>query len=353
MQKRYIGQLLLIVLIGIGLAMPVLGGEREPDTGGGRAISPIDTGLLVNGGMEDLGFYWMPPNHFVAERWYRWWLRDDIPEYDDVRDWRPQRYDGDHAQIYFRYGATYTAGIYQRVANLQPCAFYQFQMYGRNHSGTGAEHNARIGLDPFGRTYNTLDNPRLTAVPSDIVWSPRKTYYETWGLHTVTAETRGNALTAITYVSPEPGYGYYDTFWDAGSLFQVSPPGNRFADPSSWTPSGFISNVNVSTNGDQVQITWDTSAAASTQVWYNILPVTTVSVTTPLSYTYYLPLVARSIDFDYETPVSYAPVSTHQVVIDGIGADEVVEFVAVSRRLVGDTCYTEVSAVEYSGDPWP
>ena len=104
-----------------------------PGEGESMAIQQMEKGnLLTNGSMEE-GFYWKYPNHFVANEWQRWWVGENIPEYDDVRAWRPERYDGNHAQVYFRWGRSYTAGIYQKVV-ARPCTYYQFSMYGRNHS---------------------------------------------------------------------------------------------------------------------------------------------------------------------------------------------------------------------------
>jgi hypothetical protein len=347
--KRITGYLVVLFLVMGALAFvfgsnAVSGADR---TGSGEAIMDAEeraSNLLVNGNMEELPFYWKYPNHFVAGGWLRWWIHGDIPEYDDVRSWRPQRYDGEHAQIYFWYGTSYTAGIYQRVTGVQPCTYYQFDMYGRNHSNAGAEHNARLGIDPLGRTYNDIDNPGISSFPSGIVWSPRKTYYEVWGLHRVRAESRASSITAITYASPEEGYGYYDTFWDAGSLYQVDPPWGKLPDPDDWTPSSFIQNVYTNTVGNDLYIEWDTTSAASTQVWYDLYSLSPPTITVPTSYTVYLPLVSQDIQWRYSTPVDQTPITHHEVVIENMGGMGV-RFVALSRRLDGTVCRTEASDV--------
>lgn len=301
--------------------------------------------LLVNGNMEEVAFYWKPPNHFVAGGWLRWWYGSGIPEYDDVRAWRPQRYDGDHAQIYFRWGATYTAGIYQRVEGVQPCTFYRFEMYGRNHSLPGANHYARLGLDPQGRVYNDIDNPGIPSLPGGIVWSDYQTFYEVWGRHEVMAEAAGNAITAITYASPDPGYGYYDTFWDAGSLTVADPPEGRLPAPSSFASDGFITNLVTQTVLNYLLVEWNTAQPASTQVWYEIVAPSTPF--TPTSVVY-LPLLYSAITPEFPSnwrfsPVDQTPVTHHQVWIGPFQDGETVRFVALSRRLAGGSCLTSSS----------
>jgi hypothetical protein len=329
----------VVALLVISMGTIIQGAGRTPPTDAIAAepqLAPLATDLLSNGNMEELPFYWKPPNHFVAGDWLRWWIGDDIPEYDDVRPWRPERYDGQHAQIYFRWGLTYTAGIYQQVTGLEPCQFYQFDMYGRNHSYTYTDHHARIGLDPLGRVYNTIDEPGIESLPGDIVWSPEQTFYFEWGRHTVTAEAQGDVMTAIVSASPEPGHGYYDTFWDAGTLVQVDqPPGDRLPEPDSWTGSGFIQNLSAQSLLDQMVITWDTPAPASTQVWY------TLNVT-PTNHSYSL-----------ASPADLTPTVHHRVVVDGLRSGDVMYFVAASRRFTGAQCVTEVSAQQLAAAPLP
>ena len=318
-----------------GLDAVLPGGEPFRDRQG------QENDLLVNGDMEELPFYWEPPNHWIAGNWTRWWMGSVIPEYDDVRDWRPYRYDGDHAQIYFWYWPTaYTAGIYQRVA-VQPCTFYQFSMYGRNHSDPGVDHHARIGIDPLGRI---VDDPSITYFPPEFVWSPEQTFLHTWGLHTVTAESRSDHVTVITYVSPDRDHPPYDTFWDAGTLVQVTPPDGRIPGPSDWTPDGFITNVISYTSSGQLTIEWDTTEPASTQVWYSVrTPTEPTTPTVTLTHTTYLPLIARWKLPDFYTPADQSGGTHHQVTIQGLEAGQIVDFVILARRLVEYSCLTSPS----------
>lgn len=342
--KQY-GVYILVVAL---LASFILGSESiargeegpEGEVKEGVAFVVLNSpNLLVNGNMEQLGFYWKPPNHFVAGGWLRWWIGEDIPEYDDVRSWRPNRYDGEHAQIYFRWGQSYTAGIYQRVT-VEPCRFYQFGMYGRNHSHDYANHHARLGIDPFGRRYNTINEPGIPSLPENIAWSEEQTYYYRWGLHTVITESQASTVSAITYVSPDPGHGYYDTFWDAGWLVEVDPPDGFLPEPESWTPSGFISNLSAVSLLDQVVVTWETSAPASTQLWYNHNITSTDNT------------------YAYASAPEFEPTTHHRVVIDGLQSGDSLQFVAVSRHFTGSECTTEVSDAQVvhalqSTDPLP
>lgn len=309
--------------------------------GGGQAQ---DGNLLVNSSMEE-GFYWKYPNHYVANDWQRWWLGEGIPEYDDVRKWRPERYDGKHAQVYFRWGKSYTAGIYQRVA-VRPCTYYQFSMHGRNHSGPSLDHHARIGIDPLGREYGLY----MSSLFPDIVWSPEQTFFYTWGLHTVMAESRGDHITAIVYVSPDNVYTTYDTFWDAGALVELPPPPGRLPEPLDWEPSEFITGVVNYTQSGNLVIEWETAGPASAQVWYQVHTPTpsTTPTGTLLFPAVYLPLVTSSRtsspSYSMYTPLDPSYLTHHQVVMKGLSEGQIVEFVILARHLDGDTCCTSASA---------
>ncbi|MDY7075604.1 MAG: hypothetical protein SXV54_01640 [Chloroflexota bacterium] len=297
--------------------------------------------LLVNGSMEE-GFYWKYPNHYVANNWQRWWVGGSIPEYDDVRAWRSERYDGNHAQIYFRWGKSYTAGVYQRVA-VRPCTYYQFSMYGRNHSGYEVDHHARIGIDPLGREYDLY----MPSLPPDIFWSLEQTFFYTWGLHTVTGESHSDYITAIAYVSPDNVYTTYDTFWDAGTLIELPPTPGRLPKPLDWEPSEFITEVVSYTQSGSLVIEWGTAEPASSQVWYHVhTPAPPITPTGTLLFpAAYLPLIINSQtpQFDMYTHVDRSDLTHHQATIWDLEEGQTVEFVILARHLVGDECRTSSS----------
>jgi hypothetical protein len=349
--KQYARHLMTIAL----LAVLVLG-KGEVGRGMNNApwnVEPLDVqqvpenNLLGNSSMEE-GFYWKYPNHYVANEWQRWWVGDGIPEYDDVRAWRPQRYDGNHAQIYFRWGKSYTAGIYQQIT-VRPCTHYQFTMYGRNHSNLAVNHHAKIGLDPLGREYGLY----MPSLPPDITWSPEQTFYYTWGQHSVIAESRGYTMTAITYVSPDNVYTTYDTFWDAGTLVELPPPPGKLADPPDWDTGEFITGVLSYTLSGKLIVEWETAEPASTQIWYRVHTPPPTSPTTPTDTlvlpAIYLPIVMNSYPPELATYSMYTPIDPsylthHQTAIQGLEEGQIVEFVILARHLEDDDCRTLSSA---------
>jgi len=335
----YFVTIALFAAFALGKGEDAWGAGTVPLEGGPlQARQAQEDNLLVNGSMEE-GFYWKYPNHFVANGWLRWWEDDEIPEYDDVRESRPWRYDGNHAQIYHRWGRSYTAGIYQQV-DVEPCTFYRFSMYGRNHSDVGIDHHACVGINPLGRQYDLY----MSELPTDTIWSPGQTFLYVWGLHTVTAESRSDHITAITYVSPDSGYYPYDTFWDAGTLVKVPPPSGRLADPQIWNPDGLITEVVSDTQPGRLVIEWETTEPASTQVWYSVsTPTPPITPTGTLFATIYMPLLTNWQPPGLYTPVDQAGETHHQAVIQSLEDGQVVEFVILARRLVDGTCRTSPS----------
>ncbi|MBC7227585.1 MAG: hypothetical protein H5T61_10180 [Thermoflexales bacterium] len=367
------GLVVLLTIVAVAVAEPpppdVTRSPLSPPPmgyAGWLSAPPVETtsagpNLLVNGNFDDPNypFYWRYPNHFVAGGWIRWWIHLTVlPEYDDARSQRPY-YDGGHAQVYFKWGHTYEAGIYQVVSGLTPCTPYRFTMWARNHSLEGVLPHARIGLDPEGTQLTPSDDDCAvkTGLPPKTVWSREQTALFTWEELSVEAEPLGNRLTAILYAHPEPpndGRTYYfDTIWDAGRLITGTYPGGRMPEPVSWTPSGFITNIVTSTLLNTLVVEWDTLAPASAQVWYNV-----ISPTEPISFTgvftVYLPLVVKSPYYMFATALEASPSTHHRAVIGNLQNGQIVRFVVLSRRLYGGACVTEVSEpieVTISGIP--
>lgn len=307
--------------------------------------------LLVNGNFDELPFYWVPPNHHIAGGWMRWWIHGTVlPEFDDVRTSRPY-YDGGHAQAYFKWGASYEAGIYQVVSGLTPCVPYRFTMWARNHSSLeGGLPRARIGLDPEGTQLTPRSDegavPDPPGLPPKTVWSREQTALFVWEELAVEAEPLGNQLTAILYAHPDnPGDGFFDTYWDAGRLITSTFPGGRLPAPVSWAPTSFITNVTISNVLNTLIIEWNTLAPAPAQVWYNIIqPASPITPTAPHTHTVYLPLVLKSPSaFAYATPIDISPLARYRAVISGLEDGETVQFVVVARRPSSGACVTEVT----------
>jgi hypothetical protein len=320
-----------------------------------RPVEALSGNLLVNGNFDELPFIGpLYPNHFVAGGWDRWWIHGSVlPEYDDVNKPGGVRQDiyvdGGHAQVYFKWGPTYTAGIFQVVEGLTPCRPYQLTMYARTHSLSGARPGSRIGLDPLG-VQLTSDGAVHDQTPLyRSVWSQEQLALFTWERLSVTAEPLGNKLTAILYASPVPGSSdvhYYDTYWDAGALVPFTYPGGRLPGPTQ-PATGFINSVTAITTPTSLSINWNLSDVAGTQVWYAIAPPPTpptpITSTFQINFSAYLPMVARGIPFNFpqQTVLDYAPGPGHSATITGLSPDDTVFYIVVARRLVGNACVTE------------
>ncbi|MGC9521874.1 MAG: hypothetical protein ACP5HG_08340 [Anaerolineae bacterium] len=318
-------------------------------------VASLSENLLVNGNFDELPFYGsISPNHYIAGGWYRWWIEGEgteIPEFDDVDKpdggRRDIHVDGTHAQVYHKYGPSYTAGIYQVVEGLTPCRPYELTMYARNHSLPGVQPHARIGLDPFGAHLNTgedLDERGAvfdTAPLDRAVWSREQTSLFVWEQLSVTAEPRGDKLTVILFASPEPGSDadhYYDTFWDAGALRPTTYEDDRLPTPAQPT-SGFIHDVTWVSNTDSLTISWKLTTPAITQISYGVSTPSVITPTIPLTHTAYLPLISGP-------PPKYTPVDfdngvSRVMTIPDLRPGQIVSWTILARRLDGDTCVTE------------
>lgn len=309
--------------------------------------------LLVNGNFEEVPFYWRVPNHWVAGGWHRWWSESTptMPEFDDIRPWSPRPYDGYHAQVYFKWGLPYEAGIYQEVDGLTPCLPYRLTAWTRNDSNGEFLPHARIGLDPQGTQLTTRtplgpedeDSVVRGGMPPLTVWSPEQTARFTWEQLSVEAEPLGSKLTVILYARPEPlgNAMYFTTFWDAAQLVTSTFPGGRLPPPTDLIPSDFITNVTITPVLDMLVIEWDTPAPSFHQVWYDILSPT-VPVTPTGPYTLYLPLVMKSLSYAYATPLDTQPATHYRAVISGLEDGQTVRLLLLSHHPTATECRTEV-----------
>lgn len=322
-----------------------------------RAAAPGN--LLVNGSMDDLPFYWMPPNHYVAGGWGRWWIHLTVlPEYDDTRGIRPH-YDGDRAQVYFKWfgpGEQYHAGIYQMVNEVVPCMPYRFTMWARNHTLEMVKPHARIGLDPLGTQLTSgPEEGAVLALPRTTVWSREQINLFVWEQLAVQATPVGNRLTAITYAYPElpasggPDSYYADTYWDAGRVEEVGFPSGQLPPPASNEASDFISGVETDVVQGNVVVDWELAAPALTQVGYRVVPKIDVKPpeTIFIEHQVYLPLIHRSLNYmayTQTTPLSSDVRKFNHVVISDLQEGDTVIGVILVRRAVAGVCATEVSA---------
>lgn len=334
----------------IVVSLLIVAGQRRPAAGQPAADSAPN--LLVNSNFDELPFYWRPPNHFVAGGWYRWWLQATVmPEFDDVNKpggVRRETYlTGGHAQVYFKWGHHYTAGIFQVVHGLTPCRPYELTMHARTHSLDGAHPGSRIGLDPWG-AHLALDGEVSDFTPLHRAnWSREQTALFQWEELAVTAEPRGESMTAILYAAPRPGdpgrTHYYDTFWDAGALRAADYEGDRLPGPIQAT-TGLIYDVSTAVSSQELTVNWKLSVPATTQVWYGLVsPSQVVTGTDHLTRTVYLPLASQiRFDFEHTLPVNYDVTElTHTAVIRDYTPGQTINAVVLARRLVDGVCVTE------------
>jgi hypothetical protein len=308
--------------------------------------------LLLNGSFED-GFYKKYPNHYVAHNWLRWWIDgSNLPEYDDTRDARPH-YDGNKAQVQFIWGKLYEAGIYQVVGNVNPCSYYQLNAYLRNHSVEDALPHARIGIDPTGT--QLTEGPSSGAVdyglPWRTVWSAEQTHLFTWEQFSVATEAQNTQITAIFYARPQPVRNqthYFDTYWDAASLYALPYPGERLPNPTNDAPTTAIANLTTNLVSGTLTVTWETASPAHSQLWYNVIsPTVPITPSATMTYTSYMPIIALHrppAGYREETPLNAAtPTTQHAATITNLPAGGKIEFFAVARQLEGDYCQTRIS----------
>jgi hypothetical protein len=322
------------------------------------------TNLLVNGDMDQLGFYWRPTNHFVAGMWYEWFWTGAIPEfldggikYHNVCYPPPAGLCTDnHSQGYIRWGAAYVAGIYQPVS-VAPCTLYQFTAYNRNDDNN---YHPKVGIDPTGQVlppyvppdgdnlplncppdgHSKCPNPGLhtpSDLPPNIVWSPEFDHAGgTWAAQSVTAEALSTTISVWTYAAPDNvGSVSRSTYWDAASLVQVQSASSRLLTGTLPAPSpNFITGVTSSTTAIRANLSWQTSQPAVTQMLYHWVGDAAMTVVPP-------PVTSVS-DFESFTPVDSAALTGHSVRLANLHPTSIYDYAILARRVVAGTCQTAV-----------
>ena len=357
---------------------------------GASALEPIppsaqDAGadLLRNGHFDIGGFYWRPPNHFVASGWFEWWAGPNLPEfldggivYHNICYPLPTDPSGlctkdkNHSQGYIRWGGPYIAGVYQPVS-VTACAIYRFEAYNRNDADN---YHPKVGIDPTGWRLPVqpgsdplmncppdgmskcpkpiLDSPN--DFPSTMVWSPEFDHPGmTWASQSVAAEAVSTTISVWTYVAPdEAGIPSRSTYWDYASLVQVAPetllPDKRIPEPD-----GKLSTPTYTSTLTTALIRWTTSQPAFSQVYYKQGLAPTVSPCPPgsacLVHSIYLPIVGRGPaqvgEFSFKTVPTLTPASNQSVMLTGLEPDTTYDYVVVSRWLENGACNSSASAI--------
>jgi hypothetical protein len=367
--------LVLVVVLALG-ALRLVNAQGEQPPTGQSVTATSGPNLLANPGFGDAGFYFRWPNSLVADYWYRYWYDDhDIPEFIDGGSvyhnacYPPPapgqmcRDTSNNSQGYIRYGGSYIAGVWQPV-RVTACMDYEFQGYVRTDS-TG--YHPKVGINQGGWTpperpgdYSCTSGeaPAMLCykegfkseylIPDSTVWSGdiNNPAYA-WTPVTVTAEALSTTITVWTNVAPEGGS--QSTYWDYMSLYQV-PRQTPLA------PNGLVLvpdlslNPTVVTGTTTAQIQWTTSQPAFSQVFYRLHSTSTVSITSSLTPTVYLPFVVRSgyvsvDDFAYHTEPTSAMATSHSFSLSGLEAGQTYDYMVALRGFNGSTCVTTGSMI--------
>jgi hypothetical protein len=327
---------------------------KEPSTPGD---------LLTNGNMDQMGFYWRPPNHWIAGGWFEWFSREpfNFPEFTDghERDFYHTYPSSQRLQLW---GNDYAGGLMQSVT-VAPCASYRFEAYGQSRPGAHppppvevASH-MKVGIEPYGwksgRTIPRYD-PGLepSEFPPTVVWSPEATHDFVFSPYSVTTEALSTTVTTILYSYPEVdiegGVLWNDTIWDTASLVQVPPPSGTLVVGEDWPePDDFIRDLKGIALPGVAVVDWETLRGASTQLLYEVVALQEpISMTALISHSLYLPMVTTMIGpsaLAAFSPPDWTVVQHHRVTLTGLPSKYGLRFVALSRRLEGLECVTSAS----------
>lgn len=246
-------------------------------------------------------------------------------------------------------GNIHQAGLYQMIYTTTPCLTYNFQMYGLSKPDPSIGSPAaelKVGIDVVGWHPNTEATPSDPAVPgafpATTIWGPSHDYKGSFGVLTVTAEARASKIAAYSYAYTTGGRSHA-IIWDSGSFADVTPA--TLIEPTAPPAASGITTGSLIIGSNQVTLTWTTPNSATGQVLYQLAycgSSTPITPTGPLSYTAYLPLVARYTPWSYTTLNKKATMS-HTETIKNLTANCTYEYIIASRGVLGDACVTWVS----------
>ncbi len=344
---------LLIWKYPLGDEASLAGSERAPGD------------LLTNGNMDQMGFYWRPPNHWIAGGWFEWFstMPFHFPEFNDGFE-RGFSHTYPSSQRLQLWGSDYAGGLMQSVT-VTPCTYYRLEAFGQSRPGSDdpppvdVDSQMKVGIEPYGwmsgRSIPDYD-PGLEPdeFPETVVWSAEATHNFYYAPYSVTVEALSSTVTAILFSHPQidvrKGILWNDALWDTASLVQVSPPSGTLLEGDFLPePDGLITNVSATVLPRIAIVEWDTTVDASTQLQYRIWePITPITLTIELSYSLHLPLVVSApslSSLNLASPPDQTPRRHHQVVLTGLPESYAIDFVALSRRLDGNACLTSASKV--------
>jgi hypothetical protein len=348
-----LGVFSVLVLALVARGLPVYAddepGDREREAP--AAIAESTSGnLLPNGNMDQLGFYWRYPNHWIAGGWFEWFsvvLR--IPELNDGYE-RGFYHSYPSSQRLQLWGAGYAGGLMQSVT-VAPCSYYRFQAYGQSRPGSddpppvNVASHMKVGIEPYGwmsgRSIADYD-PALepSEFPATVVWSSEATHDFSFAPYAVTAEARANIITVILFsnpeVDPDGGVLWNDTIWDTASLVQAQPPSGLLVSPGTLRPpDGEISGVTSTPVFNAATLQWQTSAPAFSQVLYHYVAPASPGTSLP-------PIVTSTEQFEHRTNVVLTALKSHSIKLRDLSPASVYDVALLSRRWTGSRCQTSV-----------
>jgi hypothetical protein len=242
-------------------------------------------------------------------------------------------------------GDVHQGGLYQVIYDTAPCLVYQFQMQGRSQPDPGENpySTLMVGIDRVGWHPDSEVDPAVPgAFPGTTVWGTAHDYKRTYGPLSVTAEALATKISVFTYAYALGGRRHA-ILWDTGSFQDVTPA--MIHDPLDLPAPGGTSVPGVTAGSTSASITWNTTYAALGQVYYRLVAGPTISPTTPLTYTVYLPFIGRNFGGNpwQASALNKTPTTSHAATLIGLQPGSTYAFIAVSRGLSGGQCVTWVS----------
>jgi hypothetical protein len=356
---RSLGLCLVLLVLLSGLSHKT--GTIAQSNGETENVALLATPALKNAGFDNHDWYEFNNRygHYLAGSWLP---DDDDNLYDTIplgirQDWRVWFMDGwgipevDPEQVYIDYieavqirtygSGSLLGGIYQPIYDVTPCLWYEFSMKGQSRPEEAADTliALQIGIDRVGWILPTTDPAVHGSFPSTTVWSTAQQYQWKYGTLSVSAEAWANKLTVYTYAHADGGRSHR-ILWDTGTFQEVTPP--TIYDPLSYASTGGISAVSATPGSGSALVSWTTTDSGIGQVFYHVKSAPAAPPSTLLSYTVFLPFVARPENWLY-SDVNKTAATAHQVTLTNLESGYTYEYFVVSRGLSGNQCISWVS----------
>ncbi len=314
----------------------------------GRYDSSYPAGVWVPAGtdMDDL-----------TQDWRIWFLDGtDIVDSDPDTDY-PHSGDESVKMRSFEWSPLkrQVAGLYQVIADVQPCRSYKFQMYGYSRQKEDDDWLAdfKVGIEPTGWHPDSENDPAVHSWPSTMVWGASHTEYTSnYGLLQVTAEALDTEIAVFLYADARGGVSH-KIHWDTGSFQSASwSGGDLLDDPDDRVvnTSGITGGPSYTAGPTMVTVWWKTGVDTVNQVYYRYLsgPASTPPSTETLTHTIYLPLVSQAPGPWLWTSVDETAGLDHYIPVTGLQPGTTYEYFVVSRGYsdTSNSCELWVSNID-------